>query len=215
MSAPIVAIGASWGGLVALQRILGALPPGFAVPLVVVQHRGKEPDGKLAQVLQRSSVVPLVEVHDKQPLEGGRVYLAPADYHLLVDRPWRPELTWGGTGKVGPLTLALSLEPPVTWARPSIDALFESVAQACGPEAVGVVLTGAGRDGVWGLCCIQRAGGTTVVQDPQTAEAPQLPEAALRACRSAMVLPLETIGPFLAARFGCHKGQPRSGSSAP
>ncbi len=233
----LIAIGASWGGLGALQRLLAALPRTFEIPLVVVQHRGKEGDGKLSQVLQRSSTLPVVEVCDKQPVEGGRVYLAPPDYHVLVEGlplshlPAPRRISGSGAG-VGPpgapsafglgdaaearrrdyRTFALSVDPPVSWARPSIDALFESVAQAFGPQAVGVVLTGAGRDGVTGLCAIRDAGGVTVVQDPKTAEAPQLPEAAVRVCRPAHVLPLEEIAPFLVQRFGA--GQP-SRSSVP
>lgn len=182
----LVVIGASRGGLRALEAVLGALPAGFGPPVAIVQHRDKTAPETLAELLQRRSPRPVVEAEDKQPIRPGHVYLAPADYHLLVDAGH----------------FALSTEPPVHHARPSVDVLFESAAEAYRERVTGVVLTGASTDGAEGLAAIKRHGGLTVAQDPATAEAPAMPEAAIAAGAADHVLPLAEIGPFLVARAG-------------
>ena len=180
----IVAIGASWGGMRAIGIVLEALPEDFEPAVVVVQHRGASHDENLLeQVLARSSKIDVVPVTDKEPLLPGRVYVAPADYHLIVE----------------PGHLALSTEELVQFARPSIDVLFESVAEVYGDRAVGVVLTGRNEDGAEGLVRIRAAGGFTVVQDPDTAEQAEMPAAAIARGAARRVLPLDEIGPFLAA----------------
>lgn len=180
MAFGIVVVGASLGGFQALKEVLGGLPAEFALPLAIVQHRG---DGvsELAAMLQRSCALPVCEPEDKQPLVAGRVYLAPADYHLLVE----------------PGSLALSTEGAVLYARPSIDALFESAADAYPGRAIGVVLTGSSTDGVAGLSRIRRGGGLGIAQDPATAESPVLPAAAIAAGAVDRVLPLAAIAPYL------------------
>jgi two-component system chemotaxis response regulator CheB len=181
----IVVVGASLGGLEALQAVLAALPSDFPAPLAVVQHRGVDQDSLLCAALQSHSVLPVEEPEDKAAIAPGRVYLAPVDYHLLLER-----------GR-----FALSTEGRVSHARPSIDVLFESAADAYGERAVGVILTGSGRDGSEGLARIKEAGGLVVVQEPATAESRYLPEAALLACAADHVLPLPAIAPFLAELF--------------
>lgn len=181
MTPELIVVGVSWGGLEALQRMLRALPADFGTPLAIVQHRGKDSDSGLTQVLQRSSPLPVMEIVDKQPVVPGFIYIAPADYHVLVDVR----------------TFALSTDPPVSWARPSIDVLFESAAYAYGRRMIGIILTGAGKDGIAGLCAVKRSGGRTLVQDPATAEARQLPDAAIRACAPDQVLGLEELVAFL------------------
>lgn len=179
----IVAIGASWGGMRAIGTVLQALPESFEPPVVVVQHRGaSHDDDLLEQVLGRNSKVDVVPVTDKEPLLPGRVYVAPADYHLIVEHDH----------------LALSTEEFVQFARPSIDVLFESVAQVYGDRAIGVVLTGRNEDGAEGLAQIAAAGGFTVVQDPDTAEQAEMPAAAIARGAARRILPLDEIGPFLA-----------------
>ncbi|HMB55494.1 MAG TPA: chemotaxis protein CheB [Thermoanaerobaculia bacterium] len=177
----LVVIGASLGGLDALGVVLAALGPGFP-PVAVAQHRSPQGESRLAHLLGRGLAVEVGEVEDKEPLSPGRVYLAPADYHLLVEE-----------GRV-----ALSTEAPVAFSRPSIDVLFESAARAYGPRVVGVLLTASSEDGAEGIAAVHRAGGSTVVQDPKTARSPVAPKAALRLTPGARVLPLEEIGPFLA-----------------
>lgn len=179
----LVVIGGSWGGVDALQEILRHLPREYPLAVVAVLHRDRHSDGTLDTHLQRSCAVTVSEAEDKESIEAGHVYLAPADYHLLVE----------------PGRLALSVEAPVAFARPSIDVLFQSAAESYRRAVVGVVLTGASADGADGLAHIQRRGGLTVVQDPATAERRAMPEAAMAAVRPDRVLPIEDVGPFLVA----------------
>jgi two-component system, chemotaxis family, protein-glutamate methylesterase/glutaminase len=183
MAFELIVIGASWGGMRALAAVLEALPADYELPLVVAQHRPvTSHDEMLEHALATTSKLTVGAAADKQPLEPGRVYVAPADYHLLVE----------------PGHLALSADPPVEFSRPSIDVLFESAAESYGPRTVGVLLTGANRDGAEGLARIAAAGGFTVAQDPETAERPDMPAAAIARGAVRRVLPLERIGPFLA-----------------
>jgi len=177
----IIVVGAAAGGLAALQSLLASLAKEFPAPIVLAQHRGRSIDGNALQLLQRSSRLPLREPEDKEEIVAGHIYLAPRDYHLLVEKGH----------------LALSLEAPVHGARPSIDLLFESAAEAYAKGCIGVILTGASQDGVQGLAQIKARGGLIVVQDPATAEAPALPQAALAATEVDRVLPLEQIALFL------------------
>ena len=184
MTYEIVAIGASWGGLQAIGTVLEGLGPGFGTPIVIAQHRSAHDDNELLpELLERRSGIPVADGADKDALVAGRAILAPAGYHLLV-----------GDGAV-----ELSCEDLVQFSRPSIDVLFESVAEEYGERAIGVVLTGANADGAEGLAAIARRGGHTIVQDPATSERPEMPDAALRATTPDEVLPLEEIAPHLQA----------------
>jgi two-component system chemotaxis response regulator CheB len=182
MTAPVsmIAVGASWGGLKALRAIAHGLPGNFRVPIAFVQHRSKD-SAALRDLLQDCTSLIVCEVEDKQPIMGGYIYLAPPDYHLLVDGD----------------EFSLSVDEPVRYSRPSIDVFFESVAERFGPEAVGVVLTGANDDGARGLSQIVARGGLALVQDPRTAESPIMPRAALRAVPTAQSLALERMTPHL------------------
>ncbi len=177
----LVAIGASWGGLRALETVLGALPQDFAAPVVIAQHRQIDSDGMLSRLLDARCALTVCEAEDKQALDAGLVLVAPADYHLLVE-----------TGAV-----ALSVDAPQNHSRPSIDILFASAANAYGDRVAGVVLTGANADGALGLAQIAARGGPAIVQDPATAERREMPDAALRATPQARVLALEEIAPAL------------------
>jgi two-component system, chemotaxis family, protein-glutamate methylesterase/glutaminase len=173
----VVAVGTSWGGLAALSKLLGGLPAGYRLPVVVVQHRGKDSDRLLPQLLQDATELRVCEVDDKDPLMPGTVHVAPANYHLLFDDGY----------------LSLTIEEPVRFSRPSIDVMFSSAADAYGQRAIGVVLTGANEDGARGLADIARHGGKTLVQDPKTAEIPIMPTAAINAVPSAEILPLDKL----------------------
>ena len=180
----LVVIGASWGGLVAIERVLSDLPDDFAVPVVVAQHRDPDTtDGLLGQLLSGHTTLEVVDAGDKNELVPGRVLLAPPDYHLLVEGE----------------AVELSIDAPVQFSRPSIDVLFESAAESRGEQVVGVLLTGANADGACGLREIARRGGYTVVQDPETAERREMPDAALEAMTPDAVVPLEQIGATIAA----------------
>ncbi len=181
MAYSVVGIGTSWGGLAAMTKLLGGLPGDFSLPVVVVQHRGKDSDRLLSELLQDATDMRVCEVEDKEPLEAGTVHIAPANYHLLIDAGY----------------LSLTVEEPVRFSRPSIDVMLSSAADTYGAEAIGVVLTGANEDGARGLTHIVKRGGRALVQDPRTAEIPIMPVAALKAVPSAEVLPLDALAPRL------------------
>jgi len=178
----LVVIGASLGGLRALEVLLGAVPAGYPRAVVIAQHRLPDSSDRLAGLLRRYCALPVGEAQDKEAIRGGRVYLAPAEYHLLIEGS----------------AFALSTEGPVSYARPSIDVLFETAADSFGKRVIAVVLTGANHDGARGAAAVQAAGGRVVVQDPSTAECPVMPRAALAATGAPHVLPLQEIGLFLA-----------------
>lgn len=173
-------VGTSYGGLSALQVVLPALARDFPLPVVVVQHRGKDSDN-LCEFLQKHSALPLREPNDKEAIEPGRVYLAPRDYHLLIERDG----------------FALSTEAPVGYARPSINVLFESAADIYQAHTVGVILTGANADGARGLAKIKAYGGLCVVEDPSSAESRGMPQAAIAATSVDAILPVQQIAPYL------------------
>lgn len=172
----LVVIGTSLGGLTALEILLARLPASFPVPVVIVQHRDVR-SHSLTMILQRSTRLRVREPLDKDPLAPGTVYLAPPDYHLLVE----------------PEGCALSTDAPVSHARPSIDVLFESAAEAFGRNVVGVILTGANSDGSRGAAAVKNAGGYLIVQEPTNAECATMPAAALHAAKADQVLPLADI----------------------
>ena len=175
-------IGGSAGGLKALSRVLATLPPDFPSPLLVVLHLSPDSGGRLPLILAGRCALPVKESDDKEPIQGGRVYLAPPNYHLLVELD---------------RTLSLNTDERVCYARPAIDVLFESAAEAFGSALIGVLLSGANHDGTAGLRQIMALGGTTVVQDPITAESSQMPGAAVDAGVAEHVFPLTEIGPYL------------------
>jgi two-component system, chemotaxis family, protein-glutamate methylesterase/glutaminase len=182
MTCELVVIGTSAGGLDALCQLLRGLDGGLAAPVLVVQHRSRESDA-LCEVLQDCTALRLQDAVDKQPLQPSHVYLAPPDYHVLVEHGY----------------LTLTVDEPVAYSRPSIDVAFESAADAYGAATVGVVLTGANRDGSAGLRRIVDAGGRGIVQAPETAEVPTMPAAAAAAVPEAEVLPLDGIAARLLA----------------
>jgi two-component system, chemotaxis family, protein-glutamate methylesterase/glutaminase len=173
-----VAIGASAGGVEALGVLLRGLPEGFLPSLLVVLHLPPDRPSLLPELLQARCRLPVREALDKEQMRPGCVYLAPPDYHLLVEKEG---------------TLALSHDPPVAFSRPSIDVLFESAAEALGPALLGVVLTGANSDGAEGLKAIREAGGHAWVQSPEDAQAEAMPAAALERAGADLVLPLADL----------------------
>jgi len=180
----LVAVGASWGGLHAIETVLGSLPADFGAAIVIAQHRQDDGrDGALEHLLDARCAMSVCEAEDKHELAPGAVIVAPAGYHLLVE----------------PGALSLSVDEPLHFSRPSIDILLGSAADAYGARAAGVVLTGANADGAVGLAKIAARGGTTIVQNPATAERREMPEAALWATPEARVLELAQIGPALVA----------------
>jgi two-component system chemotaxis response regulator CheB len=177
----IVVVGTSWGGLAALRTLVAGLPREFMMAVTLVQHRHKDSDQLLRVLLQERSALEVCEVEDKMPIEHGRIYVAPPDYHTLVERGH----------------YSLSTEAPVRYSRPSIDVTFGSAADSYAHRTVGIVLTGANADGADGLRRISDRGGMAIVQEPSTAESKVMPEAARKAVPRAKVMPLEDIVAFV------------------
>jgi len=177
-----VVIAASAGGLNALREVLGGLPPAYPLPILVVQHLGPSAGSDFADLLNELCPPQVKEAEEGELARPGVVYVAPANYHLLVEKDGR---------------LALSTDPAVNYARPSADVLFESAADAFKAGLIGIVLTGANNDGSAGLKRVKEQGGFTVVQDPNEAEFDAMPCSALEAAAPDRVLPLGRIAAFL------------------
>jgi two-component system chemotaxis response regulator CheB len=178
-----IVIGGSAGGLEALGVILPALPADFALPIAVVLHLPPSKPSYLSDVLGARTRLPVREPDDKEPVLRGHLYVAPPNYHLLIER-----------GR----EFSLSVDALVHFSRPSIDVLFESAAEAYGSGVIAVLLSGANEDGAQGLAAVRKAGGETIVQAPATCVVATMPEAGLRLDPAARVLPLPEIGPYLA-----------------
>lgn len=173
----MIVVGGSLGGTSALREILKRLPEDFPLPIAVVLHRHRDSESLLVPVVQRDSNLPVSEADDKEPIEAGRVYLAPANYHMLFEDN----------------TLALSTDEPVNFARPSVDVLFDSAAEWMRRNLVAVILSGSGSDGAKGARHVEECGGVVLVQEPGTAEAMWMPAAAIAATKGARVMGLPAI----------------------
>lgn len=178
-----VVIGTSAGGLSAIGVILGKLPSDFRLPVLLVQHRSKDSQDLFEDVLQRKCSIPVVQAEEKERIVPGRVYVAPPDYHLLVEAD---------------KTLSLSSDHPVQFSRPSIDVLFESAAAVYRSRLVGVILTGSNSDGAAGVVAIDHMGGLTIAQDPDEAQYSFMVRAAIDTNKVREVLSLARIGDLLA-----------------
>jgi two-component system, chemotaxis family, protein-glutamate methylesterase/glutaminase len=179
-----IVIGTSAGGIEALSIILPGLPAGLRAAVFIVIHLPRERPSLLVEIFEPRCKLTVREPLDKDPVEAGTVYFAPPDYHLLVD--------------AGP-QIALSADGLVHFSRPSIDVLFESAAEWYGEQLLGIIMTGANRDGAAGLAAVHRAGGITVVQRPETAYARLMVESALERSPVDFVLSLEEIAGLLQA----------------
>lgn len=177
-----VVIGVSAGGLKALSTICSFLPADFPLSIIVVQHMHPNSDNFLAHHLNEICPVKVKQADEKERIESGVIYIAPPNYHLLIEED---------------KAFSLTVDAPVNFARPSIDVLFESAADVYGGYLIGIILTGANDDGSRGLKKIKESGGLTIVQDPKTAEAAAMPQAARAAAKPDHVLPLEEIGGYL------------------
>jgi len=177
----IVIIGASLGGLHAVKTIIKTIPANFPVPLVIVLHREPRADLTLQTLLTDYGTLKVIEPEDKDEIKAGNIYLAPPNYHLMFEDNH----------------FALSQDLPVNHARPSIDVLFESAADAYGNKVIGIILTGSSKDGAAGLAAIKKKGGYSIVQEPSTAESSLMPESALALVADAEILALDKITPFV------------------
>ena len=166
----------------AVGQVLTTLPADFDLPIAIAQHRHPDSQAEmLAELLQTKTNRPVLDVEDKMPIASGNVYIAPPNYHLLVERG----------------SFALSVDAHIQYARPSIDVLFETAADAYGAGVIGIILTGANADGALGLARIKNAGGVTLIQDPLGAARRTMPDAAIAATVADAILPVDLIGNFL------------------
>lgn len=177
-----IVIGASAGGLYALISILKSLPSNYPIPVIVVQHRAKDERSLLEEVMQHKCNIGIKQADEKEVIQHGYVYFAPPNYHLLVE----------SNG-----TFSLSYDAPVNFSRPSIDVLFETAAEVYKKRLLGIILTGANKDGAQGMRKIRALGGTTIAQQPRTAEYPEMPQAAISTGAIQHILTPEAIGSFL------------------
>lgn len=173
-----IAMGCSAGGLQALQRVLPRLDRRLAVPVVICCHTGSADVSLLVELLGRASPLPVCEAQERSPAAPGVVHVAPSGYHLLVEHDHH---------------FSLSADPRVTYARPSIDVLFETAAEAWHAGLVAVLMTGANSDGAHGLAAVRQRGGFALVQDPATAEADVMPLAGLDMAGADACVPLDAI----------------------
>ncbi len=177
-----VVIGSSAGGIKALSTVLTALPSEFPLPIIIVQHLHPHSDSYLARILDSKCELKVKQADEKETIANGVVYLAPPNYHLLVEED---------------RSFSLSIEGPVNFARPSVDVLFETAVYAYRDKLIGIILTGANNDGNFGVKQIKQIGGYVIVQEPASAEADAMPKAAIAAAKVDKILPLEQIGPYL------------------
>jgi len=177
-----VVIGASAGGIKALPELLNALPGDFFWPVIIVIHLSRGQESRLAESLNRRCRLPVKEADNLEQIRYGMVYLAPRNYHLMVEDDLR---------------FSLDIDDPVSFSCPSVDVLFESAAHVFQQNLVGVILTGANADGAKGMRTIKEMGGVTIVQQPEEANFSAMPSAALRATTIDYVLPLAEITPLL------------------
>ena len=177
-----IVVGASAGGVEALSKLFSHLGAKFPLSIIVVQHSHPSGDSYLAEFFNGKYALTVKEAHDKEPIQQGHIYFAPPDYHLLIERDQ---------------TFSLNIDEKVNYVRPSIDVLFESAAYVWSSNLIGIILTGANRDGAYGMRLIKEHGGLTIAQDPATAENPVMPKAAIDAGGVDNILSLEGIIKFL------------------
>src|SRR5262245_37889610 len=178
----IVVVGASAGGIPALQQLVRALPAGFAGSILVVLHISRHSPGSLANILSRAGTLPATNARHNQEIVPGHIYTAPPDRHLLLSKQGRIQLGFG---------------PKENGFRPAVDPMFRAAALTYGPRVIGIVLTGGLDDGTAGLCAIKQAGGVAIVQSRSEAEVPSMPVAALRHVNVDYCLPIAEISALL------------------
>lgn len=177
-----IVIGTSSGGMNALKFLFSALPVDFSIPIIIVQHIGPRSDNQWIKLLNNNSKLYLKEADEKEKIEHGKVYIAPPNYHLMIERN---------------KTFSLTIDERVNYSRPSIDVLFESAAEAYKNKLIGVILTGSNNDGTKGIKRIKEYGGLTIAQDPKTAESSYMPASAIAAIQPDYILSLEDISNLL------------------
>ncbi|PKV76117.1 chemotaxis protein CheB [Pontibacter ramchanderi] len=183
----LIVMGGSWGGIQASMRILQGLPADYSIPIVLVLHRLRNHEGSLQELYSKKLLLQAVEIDDKTPLEKGHVYIAPANYHVLLEKDH---------------TFSLDDSELENYSRPSIDVTFASAADVFGKNTVGILLSGASKDGSSGLKYIFEKKGTAIVQDPDEAEITTMPLAAINSTPGCSILNVERIQAYLLTLHG-------------
>lgn len=177
-----IVIGTSAGGFEALLKILKRLPKDFSLPIIIVQHLSPDSDNYMTRHLNSVCEIYIKEAEEKEKINKSCVYIAPPNYHLLIEENF---------------TLSLSSEEKINFSRPSIDVLFETAAYAYKSDLIGIILTGANSDGSKGIKLIHDFNGLTIVQEPKTAYVDTMPLAAINETKIDYVLSLDEIGELL------------------
>ncbi|MEJ7586545.1 MAG: chemotaxis protein CheB [Ferruginibacter sp.] len=178
MAYEAIVMGVSTGGMNAMKVVFSALPGSFSLPIIIVQHIAANSDTRWIDFLNNHSHLYIKEADEKEKIEKGKIYLAPANYHLLIESD---------------KTFSLTISERVNFSRPSVDVLFESAAETYREKLIGIILTGANTDGTAGMKRIKQYGGLTIVQDPGTAQSRQMPASAISAVTVDHVLPLDEL----------------------
>ena len=173
-----IVIGVSSGGMNALKIISSSLPVHFNLPIIIVQHLSAHSDSHWIKLLNEKSRLNVKEADEKEKIEKGNIYIAPPNYHLLIEKD---------------KTFSLTIDERVNFARPSIDVLFESAAEAYKNKLIGIVLTGSNSDGTKGIKRIKDCGGLAIIQDPNTADSEYMPKSAIAAIEPDYIVSLEEI----------------------
>lgn len=177
-----IVIGVSSGGMTALNTLLSLLPKGFSIPIIILQHIGANSDNKWIDILNKQTNIIIKEAEEKEKIEKGNAYVSPPNYHLLVERD---------------KTFSFTIDERVNYARPSIDVLFESAADAYKSKLIGIILTGSNNDGAKSLKLIKGYGGMVIAQDPDTAESSYMPASAIATVKMDYILTLQGISALL------------------
>ena len=178
----LVVIGASAGGLTAIEQLLTPLPSKFKIPIVIVQHISPYSENYMVTLLNQKCNLKVKEADEKEDLASGMVYVAPPNFHVLIEED---------------KSISLSVDNKVNFSRPSIDVLFETAAEACKNRTIGIILTGGNQDGAMGLKAIKDKGGLTIVQSPKEAQVDIMPSIAIGATRPDHILTLDKISDLL------------------
>lgn len=178
----IIMIGGSWGGLKASMSILSGLPAGYPFPVILVLHRLKNFESDLQGIFRKKLSLQVREIEEKEKIIPGCVYIAPSNYHVLIEKDQ---------------TFSLDVSEYENYSRPSIDVTFKNASEVYGAGTAGILLSGASKDGSQGLKQIQEKGGMALVQDPEEAEVDTMPLSAISLIPECRVMTLDKIHEFL------------------
>ncbi|MCC9135107.1 chemotaxis protein CheB [Pontibacter silvestris] len=178
----LIVIGGSWGGIQASLSILKGLPANYKIPIVLVLHRLRSMEGELQHIYEKKLALKVEEIEEKEEIKACHVYLAPANYHVLIEKD---------------RTFSLDVSELENYSRPSIDVTFTSAVEVFDENMIGILLSGANKDGSSGLQAIRNAGGITIIQDPEEAEVSTMPLSALELVPDCKIMKLERIQEFL------------------